>query len=235
MKLPPRLLQFGTLALFSSMIGSLVLYRGGIFEATPSLPTWFSQVKQDSLQPPWFDSVQFKQILRETTQERLSSENFLMYGSKSAPPAPPPPQKKKKRERKPAELEAVVGTRFDTLIAMNILRTRYDVAHLSVEEAPEFRQIYAALQTGRSGYEELRVSFADPNSDRADSSLALAILRYGPQHLPRLSEQEKARFKVVLDSLTRPRMMSSKSGVIFISAVDTTQAIKIVKSEKHLK
>ncbi len=233
MKLPQRILQIGTLTLFSSMIGSLVLYRSGLFESAPSQPTWFSEAKQDSVPQPWFNSVQFKQILREMTQERLSSENFLMYGSKSAPPAPPPPQKKKKGKRKPSEVEAAVATRFDTLMAMNILRTRYDVAYLTNEEAREFRQIYADLQTGTSGYEGVRVSLADPNPDRADSSLALMTLRYGPQHLPRLSEQEKARFKVVLDSLTRPRLMSSKSGMIFISSIDTTQAIKIVKSEKR--
>jgi hypothetical protein len=237
MKLPQRLLQLGTLAFFSSMIGSLVLYRSGFFEATPTLPSWLSLIEQDSLQPPWFDSVQFKHVLRETTQERLSSD-LRMFGSKSAPPAPPPPRKKGKGEKQStalAELRLDNATAQDSLIALDILRTRYLVAHLSDQEIADFQKVYAVFRGDKQRVEDYLSLNSGVYFRGRDSSLALERLMYGPKNLPRLSEQEKARFIVVLDSLTRPRMMSSKSGRIFISPVDTTQAIKIVMSEKHLK
>ena len=237
MKLPQRILQMGTLALFSSMIGSLVLYRGGVFESKPSQQQDLAKVWQDSLQPPWFDSAQFNQVLRETVQERLATIDFRMFGSKSAPPAPPPPRKKNKGKNKSTEQTDAVNsnaaTRWDSLIAMDILRTRYELGHLSNQEATEYQAVYASLLLAKDG-DWNKVDFSsNPYAGGWDSSFALAILKYGPQHLPRLSAKESARFQIVLDSLMQPRWMSSKSGLIFTSAFDTMDAIKIVKEEKR--
>ncbi len=237
MKLPQCLLQFGTLALFSSMIGSLVLYRSGIFEANPLPLAGHFDIRQDSLQPPPFDSVQFKQVLREILAQK-PEDNFRMLGSKSAPPVPPPPPKRIKGRRVstdlPGGLSLEAATLTDTLIAMEVLNIRLAFSQFSDVEAAQFRRLYADLQVEKSMLGEFRFLYPEPALFR-DSSVALMKLIYGPQHLPYLSAQEKIRFQVVLDSLTRPRMMSSKSGIIFISSIDSTLALKIVKSEKRSK
>ncbi len=238
MKLPQRMLQFGALALFSSMIGGLVLYRGGILTPNTNTPSWFAKVKQDSLQPPWLDTVQLKQILQEINKEHQSYYNSRswMYGSKSAPPAPPTRIKRGKAKKNTAESSdpvSIMPYESDTIVAMDILRTRYEVAHFSDKDAADFKQLYAAFQAEDNGFEEYYQSNLVTLSFGRDSTRALEKLKYSPQHLPQLSQQEMIRFESVLDSLTRPRMMSSKTGIIFISAFDTTQAIKIVKAEKR--
>ncbi len=64
---------------------------------------------------------------------------------------------------------------------------------------------------------------------------AMEILR-SFYELTHLSESEQLRFQIVLDGpLTRPRMMASKTGWIFISAEDTSKAIQIVISERQKK
>jgi hypothetical protein len=219
MKLPHRILQFGTLALFSSMIGSLVVYRGVSFESIPIQSP--ATLKRDSLPEPWFDSIQFQQILRETIQSRLSSAS---------------PQQKRKRKRNRVEPEVLEIKKHayqgDTIVAMKILHTRYAVAHLSPQEVLDFQQMYAAIIKDK---ENPRMRHDGYYLYRTDSTDALNMLRYGPQHYSNLSEEERLRFKIVWDSLNRPRMMSSKTGIIFFSSMDTTRAIQIVKSEKSPK
>jgi len=174
MKLPQRLLQLGTLALFSSMIGSLVIYRGGFFDPSPPRV----KLEQDSLQPPWFDSLLFKRILRETVEQSFMDNGQRIYVLNGAPSAPPP-QKKKGKKKHTNDDGVRIATPADSLHAMEILRSFYELTHLS--------------------------------------------------------ESEQQRFQIVLDGLTRPRMMSSKTGWIFISAVDTSKAIQIVLSERLKK
>lgn len=237
MKKSQRLLQFGTLALFSSMIGGLVLYRSGMFDTKPLPPKGFFEVYQDSLQPPPFDSIQFKQVLREILAEK-SFADLRMYGTKSAPPAPPPPSPQKaKGKKKSTDLSLVnldAATSKDSLEAMEVLQTRHAITQLPGKEATLFRQFYSDLREEKKWAGDYRFSHFGLAMYR-DSSLALAKLFYGPQHLPTLSIEEMNRFQAVLDSLTRPRMMSSKSGIIFISSIDSTLALKIVKSEKRSK
>lgn len=234
MKTSQRLLQFGTLALFSSMIGSLVLYRSGVLDSSPSGPTSSFTAPYDTIQPPPFDSVKFKQVLREIIAQK-PIEYFRMSGTKSAPPAPPPPPPKARGRKKSTDYSWVnleTATRADSSAAMEVLHTRHTVANLSKKDAALFRQFYTDLQHEKRWVGDFW--FSDNASNVvSDSSVALARLFYGPQHLPTLSAEELNRFQVVLDSLTRPRMMSSKSGIIFISSIDSTLALKIVKSEKR--
>lgn len=228
MKIPQHLLQFGTLALFSSMIGNLVFFRGGIFDDRLSQHNWFSQAQQDSIQPPWFDRVQFEQILRETMADRLASgytmeDNIVVYGGV------PSVQKKKNAKKKPGalnEIDLKSAIQYDTLRSLNVLRTRYEVAHLSKQEARDYKRIFSNFRKEKlTEYHVLPIE--------SDSSLVLSRLRYGPQHFSQLSEQEKTRFKFVLDSLSRPKMLYSGVGPeYFLKAADTTRAIKIVKTEK---
>lgn len=235
MKLPQRLLQVGTLALFSSMVGSLVLYRSGFFEPAPSEQISLLNEKTDSLPQPWFDSVQFRQVIQQVTQTRKGFEPVI-YSSKSAPPFPMPPPKtmdKSKSAETSARTREEIALSFDTLVALSILRTRYEVAHLSAQDAQAFQRIYADREKTTRSEVYYYKYWGDPVFLSGDSSIALVRLKYGPQHLPLLSSEEQARFQFVLDSLTRPRMMSTKSGIIFLSAVDTMQAIKLVKSEKR--
>ena len=117
---------------------------------------------------------------------------------------------------------------------MEVLHTRYTVANLSKKDAALFRQFYTALQHEKRWVGDFWFS-ENASTVVSDSSVALAKLFYGPQHLSTLSAQELNRFQAILDSLTRPRMMSSKSGIIFISSIDSTLALKLVKSEKRSK
>ena len=235
--LPPftTIRHFGAFLLHDWKPGSV---SGRILKPTQALPQGFAKMLHDSLQPAWFDSAQFNHILRETIQERLLSSDIRMFGSKSAPPAPPPPSKKAKDIRKSAELNEIgveYASQIDSMKAMDILRTRYEVEHLSDQELVEFNQLYSILLADRRGWDDYRWLHSVHYFPPVDSSLVLAKLKYGPQHLPKLSEREKLRFKSVMDSLTRSPMIMSSKTVILISSADTIQAIKIVKAEKHPK
>ena len=230
MKKSQRLLQFGTLALFSSMIIGLVLYRGGMLNSK-AIYTYFEygQVLKDTLPPPWYDQEQFDKIIRIRKGHR--SETERMFSSKMAPPIPPPHPDNRQSFY---SLGFPDDAKYDSLLATTILQTRYEIAQFSPEEAKKFKQIHQSLLSSKEKQEKDRFFPIDPNL-YLDSAFVLTKMKYGPQQLVALSSQEKSRFQVVLDSLTRPRMMSSKSGIIFISSIDSTLALKIVKSEKRPK
>ena len=106
--------------------------------------------------------------------------------------------------------------RQDTLLAMDLIRMRYEVGKLP--DMLVFQMQCNERTAGRIG-----------NWISTYDSLEIwKEMKYQPLRVDQLTSSEKQRFQTILDSLLRPRMMSSKSGIIFRHTADTMQALQIL-------
>jgi hypothetical protein len=121
MPLPHRFLQIGTLALFVAMVGGLVFYQSGAVKQEPL-------VVQDSLPPTWSDSGIFHRLLSQVSHPQvwMSSSKVIMIFKPSNIAEKP-------------DREAIVFSRSDTLLALDILRMRYEVGRLNFQDALLFQ------------------------------------------------------------------------------------------------
>lgn len=221
MQRPQRLLQIGTLVLFSTMIGGLTLFQSGTFQ--PEQPL----VEPDSLAPPtWLDSASFQSMLLYVRQLRSERDRW-MSSSKSG----------RVFDKKDADTVRVTKRRIagfmefshsDTLRAMELLRMRYEVASSYPFDSLRFKGKLQEVKK-QGGQRIWSLYLPAPTND---SIVAWEQLRYSPERVPQLPTPDQHRFRVILDSLLRPRMMSSKSGLVFPQPIDTTEALKILAAEK---
>jgi hypothetical protein len=249
MQFPHRLLQIGTLALFSSMISGLVLFQSGTFK--PEQPL----VEPDSLVPPtWLDSATLSSTLLYIHQLRVKQEHWLT-SSKASPVFSLPsvsiePPKKKGRRSKanpvhtPTQRDTASAaqrtlvpvawhrelSRLDTQTAINVLRMRYEVARFHTPDSLKFGKRFQLIQRQSRRQEQWLSTLPTPIQD---SITAWEQLRYGPAQVAALSSSDRIRYQTILDSLLRPRMMSSKSGLVFPQRADSTEALKILTAEKR--
>lgn len=222
MQLPHRLLQIGTLALFSTMIGGLTLFQSGTFK--PEQPL----VKPDSLAPAaWLDSATFQSMLLHVRKFRREHER-RMSSSKSG----------RVFDKKDADTVRVTKRRIagfmefshsDTLRAIELLRMRYEVSRFYQPDSLRFKgKLKEVKKQGRQRIWSLYL----PASTN-DSIMAWEQLRYAPERVSQLPASDQYRFQTILDSLLRPRMMSSKSGLVFPQPMDSAEALKILAAEKR--
>ena len=119
----------------------------------------------------------------------------------------------------------------DTLRAMELLRMRYEVTRFYGPDSLRFKGKFKDLR--KQGWPSRQVIYFPAPTD--DSILAWQLLKYGPERVSQLPAPDQRRFQTILDSLLRPRMMSSKSGLVFPQPIDSTEALKILASEKRPK
>ena len=119
----------------------------------------------------------------------------------------------------------------DTLRAMELLRMRYEVARFYGPDSLRFKGKFKELQ--KQGWPSRKGIYFPASTN--DSIVVWQQLRYGPERVAQLPAPDQHRFQTILDSLLRPRMMSSKSGLVFPQPIDSTEALKILASEKRPK
>jgi len=230
MPFPHRLLQIGTLALFSAMIGGLVLFQCGVF-APEKVP-----VAQDSLPPTVErDSTQMRSALVAVRQSHLSMMSSSKVGLVfdrvyyEAAERATPSEKLVYGDTifggyvLPLAMEAFLKdfSHDDTLKAIEVLRMRHDLTKLSLPELRDFRD---ECQRMHNIFSQGKIY----DSLEAWRAMKLRSMRNAP-----LSPEDQLRFQTILDSLLRPRMMSSKSGLVFPQRADSTEALKILTAEKR--
>lgn len=228
MQLPHRLLQIGTLALFATMIGGLTLFQSGTFK--PEQPL----VVPDSLAPPtWLDSAKFRDAMVAVKRTRMYSSKIGLVLDDSYFEAA--------KRAAPAEKMAYGDTTFgwyqqplaikiflsdfskeDTLEALNVFRMRQELTTLSLSEALDFQ-----MQCQGWAY-----AFRGTRWTSVDDSLQVWRSMSRSRRKSILLPEDATRFQAILDSLLSPRMMSSKSGLVFPQPIDSTEALKILAAEK---
>jgi len=228
MPFPHRLLQIGTLALFSSMIGGLVLFQCGVF-APEKVP-----VASDSFLSSEVDSVRLREALRTIKLQRayapglgLVLDDYYFEAARRAAP----------------EVQLAYGdTTFDFYV--HPLATEIFLSSFSAEDtaiALKVLDMYDAMGRGLNFWEYEYFGNASKAVRKAFGTLTAedslqfweTIKRHRRSYkLPPMTASETVRFQIILDSLTRPRLGSSKSGLIFRGHGDTLQALKILDAER---
>lgn len=233
MPLPHRLLQIGTLALFSSMIGGLVVFQSSAF--TPERPL----MRLDSLPPAgWSDSARMRSALVSVRQSHLSMMSSSKVGLVfdkvyyEAAERATPSEKLLYGDTifrgyvRPLAMEAFLKdfSHDDTLQALDVLRMRRDISELNLVEALDFQ-----MKCEQTAYQDFHRRMWPSVEDSLQIWRRMNRLR----SVSALSAPDQHRFRTILDSLLRPRMMSSKSGLVFPQQTDSTEALKILTAEKR--